>query len=254
MTISYHTLPVHPWLNRIRVAFVPGPMTALLKEVVSNLLDRFRRLGHVVQQEPGEDTDVILTTAPFGEPLDWRKALLFTGRRRFRLRHTPTVFTLVHTRPAPFQALLDRFRVLLEKETPEAKDFSFPGLAPEAYKVLFEQGRRGGPIMALERLVQAQSKSIRVILIVGEKEPLTAYHFDLVGAHPQSPADPPDLFYDDIVLRIVTTMSTQEVAEHEVVDDPIPADLWQSLTTPAAMCEASRQLGRRHFFTDSLPV
>ena len=58
----------------------------------------------------------------------------------------------------------------------DSADFDFPGLAPQAYRVLYEQGSRGGPIMALERLVQAQSKSIRVILVIGNEKPLYAYH------------------------------------------------------------------------------
>ena len=120
--------------------------------------------------------------------------------------------------------------------------------------MLYEQGRRGGPILALERIVQAQTKSIRVILIVGEDKPEVAYHFDLVGAYPKSQGDNPDLFHEDIVLRMVTTLSTREVTRHEVVGDPIPRAVWDRLSTPRAMQVAARELGKRHFFTEMVRI
>ena len=246
--------PRHPWLRTIRVAFVPGPMTPLLEEVVDGLERHFSRLGHQVQSAPDDHTDVILTAAPFGEPLDWREALMFSARRRFNLSHAPTLCTLVQVSPTRFQELLDRFQTVLAKEPPDPADYNFLGLAPQAYRVLFEQGRRGGPILALERLVQAQTKSIRVLLVVGDDRPLAAYHFDLVGAHPRSEAEAPESFYEDIVLRIVTTLSTSEVNQHQVVEDPIPRALWQRLSTPAAMCTAGQQLGGRRFFTEMVRI
>jgi hypothetical protein len=120
--------------------------------------------------------------------------------------------------------------------------------------VLIEQGQRGGPILSLLRLLQAQAKCIRIILVVGDDQPDVAYHFDLVGAHPHSEAHDPEAFYDDIVLRIVTAVSTEEVTSHEATGDPIPQSLWQSLSTPQAMCTAGRQLGNRNFFTEMVRV
>lgn len=246
--------PTHPWLRRIRVAFVPGPITSLLKEVANGLLRHFRLRGHQVQTTPDDRTDVILTTAPFGEPIGWRRALLFTARRRFNLSRSPTLYTLIYAPAARFQRLLDHFRAALAKEMPDPADYAFPGLAPQAYRVLFEQGHRGGPILALERLVQAQAKSIRILLVVGDDRPLGAYHFDLVGAHPRSEAKDLESFYDDIVLRIVTTVSTREMTQHEVVGEPVPSALWQCLKTPAAMCVAGQQLGERNFFTKMVRI
>jgi len=246
--------PTHPWLRKIHVAFVPGPTTALLEEVASNLLHHFRLQGHQIQSIPNDHTDVILTTARFGEPVDWREALLFTARRRFNLSRSSTLYTLLHVSSARFQRLLDHFRAALAKESPDPADYAFPGLAPQAYHVLFEQGRRGGPILALERLVQAQAKSIRMLLVVGDDRPLVAYHFDLVGAHPRSEAEDLEFFYDDIVLRIVTTVSTREVTEHEVVGEPIPSTLWRRLSTPMAMRVAGQQLGERNFFTKMVRI
>ena len=241
--------PTHPWLRRVHVAFVPGPTTSLLEEVASGLLHHFHLQGHQVQTTPDDRTDVILTTAPFGKPIRWRQALFFTARSRFNLSHTPTLYTLVQGPPERVQYRLDHFRAALAKEPPDPADYAFPGLAPQAYRVLFEQGRRGGPILALERLVQVQSKSIRVILVVGDDRPLAAYHFDLVGAHPCSEAEDLASFHEDIVLRIVTTVNAREVTEHQVVDEPIPSALWQGLSTPTAMGVAVSPAWMEYFVT-----
>lgn len=244
----------HPWLRRMHVAFVPGPLTPLLEEVMEGLKRHFHRLGHEVQTMPDDDTDVILTSAPFGEPLHWRESLTLFARRHFDLSHAPTVYTLVQVSPTRLQELLDHFQTVLAKKPPDPADYDFAGLAPHAYRVLFEQGRRGGPILALERVVQAQTKSIRVLLVVGDDRPLVAYHFDLVGAHPRSEAGDLEAFYEDIVLRTVTTLCTSEVNQHQVVEGIIPRTLWQGIGTPAAMCEAARQLGHRNFFTEMVRI
>jgi len=247
--------PTHPWLRTVHVAFVPGPTTSLLlEEVASGLLHHFHLQGYQVQTTPDDRTDVILTTAPFGEPIEWRQALIFTFRRRFDLSHSPALYTLVHVSPEEFQRVLDHFRAALAKEPPDPADYAFPGLAPQAHRVLFEQGRRGGPILALERLVQAQAKSLHIILVVGYDHPMVAYHFDLVGAHPRSEAGELESFYDDVVLRTVTTVSAREVTQHEVVGEPIPSALWRRLSTPAAMRVAGQQLGERNFFTEMVRI
>jgi hypothetical protein len=230
-------------------------MRPLLEEVMDGLERHFRRLGHQVQTAPDDRTNLILITALFGEPLHWRESLALFARRRFNLSRIPTVYTLVQVSPARFQELLDHFQTVLAKEPPNPADYDFSGLAPQAYRVLFEQGHRGGPILALERVVQAQTKSIRVLLVVGDDRPLEAYHFDLVGAHPRSEAEDLESFYEDIVLRMVTILSTREVNQHKAVaGDPIPRPLWQSLSTPAAMCVAGQQLGKRNFFTEMVRI
>jgi hypothetical protein len=245
---------MHSWLRKIHVAFVPGPMNSLLDEVSQNLLHHFRLLGHHVQEIPDDRTDVLFTTAPFEEPIGWREALIFNMRRRFNLSHTPALYTLVSAPPARFRAVLDHFQVALAKEPPDPADFAFPGLTSNAYHVLFEQGHRGGPILALERLVQAQAKGLRIILVVGNEHPLEAYHFDLVGAYPRSVVDGSGAFYEDIALRIVTTMSATEVTAHEAVGEPIPYAVWRGLSTPTAMQVAGRKLGERNFFTEMVRI
>jgi len=251
---SSRAKPIHSWLRKTHVAFVPGFSTSLLEEVTSGLLRHFHLRGHLVQTKPDDNTDVILTTAPFGKPVGWRQALLLTARQRFNLNHSPMLFTLVHVPPDEFHSLLDHFRVALEKKTQDPADYAFPGLAPQAHRVLIEQGNRGGPILALERLVQAQAKSIRIILVVGDDHPLVAYHFDLVGAHPRSEARDPESLYDDIVLRVVTSVSTRELTEHKVTGESISSALWQRLGTPAAMRVAGQQLGERGFFTEMVRI
>jgi len=248
------TKPTHPWLHKIRVAFAPDFTSPVLEEVMDGLSRHFHLQGHLVQTAPDNSTDIVLTSAPFNEPIGWREALLFTIRRRFDLDRTPSIFTLMHLPRTQFQHMLDRFRDALAKEPPDPADYDFPGLTSHAHEVLIKQGRRGGPLLVLERLVQAQAKSIQLILVVGDDHPLAAYHFDLVGAHPRSEAEDAGAFYEDIVLRIVTTVSTSEVNQHKVIEEPIPSPRWQSLTTPRAMRLAGRELGKRNFFTDMVYI
>ena len=207
-----------------------------------------------MQAQPNNDTDALLTSAGSEEVLSWRQALMFTAHRRFGLRRIPTVFTLTAMHPDRFAALMERFRVALAKEPPDPDDFGFPGLAPNASRVFLEQGHRGGPILALERLLQAQAKCLRIILTIGADDPVCAYHFDLVGASARTVQQDPAAFSEDIALRIATAVSTREVNAHQVLPDPIPMAVWQALRTPAAMREASRQLDARGFFTEMVRI
>ena len=245
---------VHSWLRRVAVAYLPGPTTALLEEFTHQLLSHFRKGGHTVKTTTEGSVEILLTTAAYGEPVSWRRAPIFTARKHFGLAQPPTVFTLVHITPAQFSAILQHFEKALAKEKPDPADYDFPGLAPEAYQTLHEQGQRGGPILSLVRLLQPQTMSIRILLVVGDERPDEAYTFDLVGAHPRSLASAGEAFYDDLVLRMVTAVSTHEVTDHEVVGEPIPPAVWRSLSTPAAMREAGRQLGLRQFFTEMVNV
>jgi hypothetical protein len=251
---SYIEKYIHPWLRKINLSFASEPTTPLMKGVASDLLDAFRALGHTVQDRPDEHTDLLLTLAPFGQALNWREAIMFTGRRRFGLSHTPTTITLIHARPEEFQDLLDHFDSALKKEPVNPSDFVFEGLASRANQTLLQQGLRGGAILALERLLQARSKSIRILLIIGEDTPQTAYLFDLVGAHPRMEAVDREAFYKEIALRIVTGLSTEEVTEHQEVGEQIPYDRWSELPTPSALRKASRELGQRSFFTRMVRV
>ena len=246
--------PYHSWLRKINIAFVPGSTTPLLEEVKDGLLRHACRLGHLVQKEPDESTDLLLTTARFGEVVNWRDSILISGRRRYKLLHTPTFCTITHISLSAFQSILEHFRTSLAKEPPDPEDFKYPGLAPQAYRVLIEQGRRGGPIMALERLIQSQTKSLRGVLVVGDERPLFAFNFDLAGAFPRSRVEDMESFYEELALRIVTTVSTFEVTEHQDVNNPVPIEVWSNLKSPLALRTAGQQFKKRNFFTEMIRI
>src|SRR3972149_12000431 len=103
------TRPSHRWGRHISVAYVPGPTTRVIDETVTGLLEQLRKSGHEIREVPGPGTDVILTTALFGEPLRWREAMLFTARRRFGMEKSPTIFTLVHATPGQLKTAIDSF-------------------------------------------------------------------------------------------------------------------------------------------------
>lgn len=245
---------IHNWLRTVQVSFVPGPMDATLEVFIERLITYFQQMGHRYHETPVDGTDLIITTAPYGVNLPWRKALLFNARRQYHLSYLPTILTVMHISPQEFQNQLRVLEKALAKENPDPQEYQFDGLAPNAYRVLHEQGRRGGAILGLERLIQAQAKSIRTLLVVGEEAPERVYHFDLVGGHPASVFVKEPSFYGDIVQRIVTTLSTHEITDHQVIGESVPYEQWQSLSAPGAMREAARELGKRHFFTDMVRI
>jgi hypothetical protein len=244
----------HSWWRKIHLAYIPGEETPLLTEFSGKLLEKFKEAGHTVNVQPGDDTEVIMTTAKFFEPLRWREAMIFNARRKFNLDHSPAVYTIVQATPEAMQDKIEYFDHVLMKDTPDPQDYALPGLGPEAYHTLYEQGKRGGSILALLRTVQTQSMSIRVVLVVGNETPDHAYVFDLVGAHPRIEAAANENFYEDIMGRIVTAMSTDEITEHKLVGDLVPREEWDSLKTPASMQRAGNELGKRQFFTEMVMV
>lgn len=252
--LSDRFFPVHDWLRKIRVGFVPGAVTPLLEQTARGLLEQFVKKGHSVLSAPQGEVDVLLTTAIYGEAIDWRDALFFTAKRRLGLQTQPTVFTLLHIRPDQLAGLLAYLSDVLKKEIPDPADYPFAGLSPRAFTTLHEQGRRGGPILAAIRLFQCQTMCIRVIVVVGEDQPLEAYTCDLVGAHPRTVANQPEAFYEDLMLRIVTAVSTREITAHERVEPDIPQSVWKTLSTPAAMQAAGLEFGKRQFFTQMVVV
>jgi hypothetical protein len=244
----------HSWLHKVHIAPITPLINPIIARISETLLERFRHHGHEVQQVPDHQTDLLITSAPFNEPLDWRNAPLFNMRRRFDIRHTSDVLTLIHASPEQFNSLLNKIESALEREPPDPTDFNFPGLAPTAHRVLIEQGQRGGPILALERLLQSQSKSIRILLTIGNETPDEAYLFDLVGAHPRILYDSPDTFFTDIVLRTITAINSIEVTQHLVDEEPIISGQWRQSTIPLAMQRASLELGKRNFFTPMVRI
>jgi hypothetical protein len=257
MVASEHSTsikPVHAWLREVKVAYYPNYQSPEIEVFSKGLLDCFRRRGHQVIDSLQEGPDVVLTTAQFGVPINWRDSLLLTGRRRFKWEFTPVVYTLIHTSRSELEKVLGVLKDALASEKPGPSDYQFPGLANFAYHTLHEQGRRGGPMLSLVRLLQSQSMCIRIILAVGGETPEEAYTFDLVGAHPRTRAVNLDAFYDDLVLRVLTAASTREVTDHLVVEQPVSHELWERLSTPKAMQRAGREFGKRSFFTEMVSV
>ena len=248
---AIHT-PTHSWLKQLSISHVPGPSTVLAEQVARDLIGHFRQEGHRTPGSPSPETDVILTTARLGEPLGWRDAFMFTARRRFGLKHVPTVFTIVHVTPGQFKEWMTKVEEIL-KEGPEAAP-PFNGVPASASRTLFTQGGRGGAILYLLRILQIQTKCIRVLLVVGEDRPHYAFLFDLVGAHPQIRFDDPQAFYKDIATRVLTAASTSEITDHETVEPPITREEWDGLTTIGDMTRASHELGKRDFFTEMIKV
>jgi hypothetical protein len=108
--------------------------------------------------------------------------------------------------------------------------------------------------MYLLRILQIQSKCIRVLLVIGDDQPESAFLFDLVGAHPRIKFADPQHFYRDIALRIMTAASTDEITNHQVVEPPIKQEEWTNLPTIREMTRASQELGKRDFFTEMIKV
>jgi hypothetical protein len=63
-----------------------------------------------------------------------------------------------------------------------------------------------------------------------------------------------DSFFTDVALRVVTTESTREITDHQVLEDPILLETWQGLSAPEAMRFAGQELGARNFFTEMVRI
>jgi hypothetical protein len=238
----------------VRLAAVPGPSTPLVDEVLGELERALRARGHEWTEDPDDRTDAFVTTARLHEPVSWRTAPLFTGRKRYALASKPATYTVVQATPSQLQEMHDRFASALQRDEPRREDFDFPGLSANAWQVLRDQGARGGAMMCIGRLLQAQSKSLRVILVVGERHAEAAYLFDLAGAYPRIEHGGPNGLCGELALRIATHLSTREVTGHLVEGDPIPRAAWVASTGRQALLSISRELGVRAFFTQMVRI
>lgn len=244
--------PTHAWLKQLHVSYVPGPFTELSNRVAREIMDHFHADGHVTQASPSRETDVILTTARWGELLSWRQALLFTARHKYNLEHNPTTFTIIHARPDQMNDWLAEIdSILTDRGT---KKGGFAGIPESAYQTLYQQGKRGGALLYLERILQIQAKCIRILLVVGDDLPESTYLFDLVGAHPRISFEDPQTFYKDIITRISTAASTHEITEHQVVEPAIRQADWGNSSAVKEMIGASREFGKRNFFTEMIQI
>lgn len=248
--------PPHPWLQPQEVAFVPRYHHPVTEKVLEGLQHTFVQLGHTLVPQPRpESTTMVITSAPYGQDVYWKEALLFNLRRLYGLRRVANFWTVVTVERDRLEKDLERIQQALTRGVEGLQELDFPGLAPSAAGALWEQGRRGGAIAVLERIVQTQAKSIRVLLVVVEgKEPQEAYLFDLVGAYPRVENRHPQHFYQELVLRMVTLASTRTVNQHQMTDDPVPRRVWETLPVPKAMLQASRELAQRDFFSPVVRV
>ncbi|MFY9344916.1 MAG: hypothetical protein WAT39_20655 [Planctomycetota bacterium] len=245
--------PPHRFVRKVHLAAVPGPSTPLIDAVLTGLQRAFTTLGHHWGPTPDARTDAFLTTARLHEPVSWRTSPLFVGRKHWNLQHKPATYAVVQATPAALAQLIAHFEAALAKPADPA-NFALPGLAPKAWQVLHDQGSRGGPMMCVARLLQSQSKALRVLLVVGDDRPEAGYLFDLAGAHPRIERAEPERFFGEVALRIATHLSTREVTMHQVRGDTIPRARWLASQAPAAMLHVSRELGAREFFTRMVRV
>jgi len=251
-----HVTGMHPWAHPIALTYYPAYMDRLLEPVLQELLGWFRANGSRVQPKPDRDTDLIITTARFGQPVPREEALLFHGKRMFGLGHRPQILTVVSLRRSEYKAQIAYFSELAEHPGEGPADHQYSGLGPRAVEVLLDQARRGGPEVALGRLMQAQTKSIRVMAVIGDEQehPLRAIHFDLAGAHPTTDASDLRRFAEDAGRRILTAVCAHEVDNHDLLPDPLPQAVWDSLTTPEAMIRAGQEFTRFGFFTTPIAI
>jgi hypothetical protein len=245
---------VHRWIFPITVCYVRGFVHPPLEAFTQQIINSLHRSGHKAVDHPQDGVDLILTTSEFGYSLNWRQALMFTSRKRFGLKQSPMVVTLMWATKSQFSDLVNHFTGLVVKETAIRDDYPYPGLAPDAYLTLHEQNKRGGPLLAISRLIQVWAKSIRVILVVGDDEPIEAYFFDLVGMHPRISFLDAGFAFTNLANRLATVVCTKELVSHEIAGTPLPQAIWQDLPTPDAMRNAGRELGARGFFTDMVQV
>jgi len=130
---------------------MPGPNNDSLNGIMDPLLAKLETLGHTVLDQLHGQIDLLLTSACFGQPVSWRQALMFSARRRFGLERAPTVVTLLKADKGEIDQAMERLTAGLGSERPSPEMFAAAGLAPESWRVLLEQGRRGGPILSLLR-------------------------------------------------------------------------------------------------------
>ena len=103
---------------------------------------------------------------------DWHEAPLFALPEPADAYRAPEVCTLVHARGSQLQRILRKLESALKNETADPADYGFPGLGPTGYRIVHEQGRRGGAILALGRLLLDPRAAARVVAL-GRRPPAT---------------------------------------------------------------------------------
>ena len=249
----YHT---HDWLHPVEFAYLPGPLTPALEQTIDPLLEWLKRAGCPILSRPTNQTEVIITTARFGVPVDRSKALFFHAKRRYHLSQRPRLMTIVSIAEPDYQRWLDHFTSLAARSAAASAEYQYPGLGPEAIEVLQRQARRGGPEVAMARFLQGHVKSIQVMALRhdGWNRPLSAMLFDLAGAHPTVLARDPQTFAQELGLRLLATSGAHEVNAHVFSGETFPQARWEQLASPDAMIRAGRVFGEFGFLTDPIAI
>jgi hypothetical protein len=246
---------LHPWTRPISIAYMPGDNTPALDLASSALLDWLREAGCTITQQPDNTTDLILTTRRMGDNVSRDEALLFHAKRQYKLSRRPQILTMVDVPESDYQAWVAHFAELASLPEDEAARKQYAGLGPQAADLIAHQARRGGPELAFARLLQAQVISIRVMALrTLSGRPYRAMHMDLAGAHPVTDATDLEVFGEEAGARVLTAVCATEVNHHSFVEEPVPADLWASLTSPDAMIRAGSMFTQYGFFTTPLYV
>lgn len=246
---------LHPWTRPISITFMPGSLTPALELASRALLDWMRDAGCTVAQLPDNNTDLIITTRRFGDTVSRDDALFFNAKRLYRLNRRPQVLTMVDVPEPEYQALVAHFTELARLPEDEAGRNQYAGLGPQAAGIIAHQARRGGPDLAFARLLQGQVLSIRVMVLRTQAgRPYRAMHMDLAGAHPVTDAADLEAFGEEAGARVLTAVCATEVNHHSFVDEPVPAVLWESLSSPDAMIRAGSMFTQFGFFTTPLYV
>ena len=246
---------LHPWVHPFSLAFVPGPSSPAIEQVRRVLFGWLERAGCTITTEPNNSTELIVTTNVFGRTVHRDDSLFFHAKRRYRLSQRPTILTIVDIPEAEYQSWVTHFEELVKLPEEAALTEQYAGLGPQAVEVIAAQARRGGPELAIGRLIQGQVLSIRVMALRTENgRPYRAMHFDLAGARPVSDATDLDAFAEDVGSRWLAAVCATEVNHHSFSEQALPGDIWTGLSGPDAMVRAGQLFTRYGFFTTPTEV
>ncbi len=241
---------LHPWAAPISLAYLPRALTPALSAVIDAVFSWLREAGCTITSEPDQSTDLIVTTARYGENVSRDEALLFHAKRRYRLSRRPQILTVVDIPETDYQAWTAHFTRLATLPEEEAIQDRYDGLGAQAAEVIAHQARRGGPVLAISRLLQAQMLSIRLMAVRTDKgRPYRALHFDLAGARPVSDATDLAAFGAEAGARIIAAVCAREVNSHVIETETVPAEVWAQLEGPDAMVRAGATFTEYGFFT-----
>ena len=242
----------HKWLRTLSISHSGHGSQQLARTFRCKLLDVFHGLGMNVQARPDNSTDVLLSHFRLGEVVSWKNAPLLSARRQLNVKGTLTVLAVVQTTAQSLRDVLNVLNESLSQSPYDPSDVFFPGLKHTAYRPLCAEAATRGPLLAFARIVQAQLKCFNVILLLGDTQIECAYLFNLVGS--QFKVLYGGHFYYEMALRIATMASTNEVTNHELVGTAISRKAWERSEAVRGLCRASREFGKRSFFSGAIVV